>query len=1424
MDDRWRIELLGGLRAVCGEHVVSRFRTRKTGALLAYLAYFRERDHPREFLIEQFWPEARPEQARQSLSQALSSLRLTLETGRPTGTLFVADSRTIRLHADAATTDVGELEDALRNARRAAGPSQRHAWLRRVVDGYRGELLPHSFDDWVVAERGRLLDTYLGAAADLIAHYEATGNLAAALALARSALEADGLREESHRTLIRLLLATGRPDAARRQYAELERALRELNARPSTATRALLRKSDRPAHGRPSPPHGVGRIPCPLTRFFGREEEIARLVTLLQGATSGPRLVNLTGPGGSGKTRLALETARQAAQGGATVHWIPLADLAPAPPNGDGPGARVRIAEAIRDGMGLPRLAGREPEAQITAALADWTVLLVLDNFEHLVEAGALLVRDLLERASSLTCLATSRRRLGLAGEHDFPLAPLPPPHGVQLFVDRAQAVRPDFLLTRDTETAVEKLCERLEGIPLAIELAAARVSVLGPAQMLERLDRRLDLLVTPPRDAPPRHRSLRSALDWSYRLLSPELQRFFARLAVFQGGWTEEAAAAVCDEPLALDRLAQLEECSLIESEAAERGDVRFQMLETLREFAAEQLSPGERAEAERRHAGYFVDLLGRTFRDLHGPDRILWLDRLDRQLENLRVAGDWCVRHGGAEAALRYGALIWWFLFLRGHHREGRARLAEILILTRDGPPSPDRTRILHGAGMLAFHNGQMEEARALYDEALPLRRAEGDLHALAPLLFDRGLLEREQGRFRDARRYLEEALTLYRAAEGPPPYWPLDGWSEEARVLLQEGGAPEGIAATLAILGTIGLLEGDLVTAGTQIQESLRIYRALGDVMGVANTLHLKGLIARASGDYVSAQPLLSESRAAYAAIDHPQGIAWICDTLGAVAADQGDLERAECCYRESWAIMESTGNRLGVSESRIHLGRVLCRRGEIGQGRALIEASLEVAREQRARRFEAEALLALGEVELHARWPAVAARRFSDAFDLLYELGARLSVPFVLEGLGETARAWGDPVRSARLCGAAAALRREMGTPLPPALRRTHEERLGDLRTILGRESFDREWELGAALPWQDAVGAPPAGDRDDLDGDGDLSDARWECVRPFLPPAMGKGRPRADDRRVLDGILHRWRRGSAWGDLPARYGCPHTCRRRLLQWQADGTWQKIVATLHLPPSGDRRKSRRPGFTLIELLTAVAIIAILAAFLFPVFSAAREKARAATCVNNMRQFRAAGMMYSQDYDGWYVPPFLYQGQQSVCRTLYWWDDLLQPYMRNRQLPLCPTWQRETVCAPPEILAASGGVKRASYAVNSMAMWESHTPWRGKEREHYGFRCQSDLLRTVVGCSVAEAEVADPAGTIWLADSKNQELFREAYLDYALPNGANGYGRIGAAPAFRRHGDGFNALHGDGHVRWRRAGSTRPHHWTIQDDIAP
>ncbi len=570
--DTWRIELLGGLRVQHGAQTLDRFTARKSCSLLACLAFYMDRSHPREELMELLWPDEDPESTRLRFRQVLAKLRRDLDpSGNKIDDLLVANRNDVRLNASLVTTDVGEFEAELRAAGKIEKAAERANLLRTAIAKYHGSLLPGYYDEWVAQERQRLADEYVGALCRLADALAESGDLDRAIEYARKAVAADPVREESSIDLIRLLSAAGRITDALRQFRAFEQALwKELRVVPSGAARELvdsirlrgsatressLQKPERfentQASDEGSDSKESGRnlsatsLPAPLTRFFGRVEEISDLVESISPGERGARLVTLTGPGGSGKTRLSLEVARLLSRelsGG--VWFVPLGEL-------DDP---KQLARAIADAICSNRSA-EDPIEQLVETIDNRTCLVVLDNFEHLADDAATVVRTLLERLPGLRCLITSRQRLNIEGEEVFGVQPLPTPGGsddleelrgnpsVRLFVDRAQSARRDFALTKDNAYSVVALCRHLEGIPLAIELAAAWSSSLSPLQMLDRMSNRFELLVSRRKDLDDRRRSLWDTISWSYQQLAPELRELFARLSVFHSGWSLEAA-----------------------------------------------------------------------------------------------------------------------------------------------------------------------------------------------------------------------------------------------------------------------------------------------------------------------------------------------------------------------------------------------------------------------------------------------------------------------------------------------------------------------------------------------------------------------------------------------------------------------------------------------------------------------------------------------------------------------------------------------------------------------------------------------------------------------------------------------------------------------------------------------------------------
>ncbi|MEO7718851.1 MAG: BTAD domain-containing putative transcriptional regulator [Capsulimonas sp.] len=870
-----QIQLLGDLVVPCPGGANARFETRRAASLLAFLAVHRRRSHPREELIEMLWPDEDADATRIRFRQVLSTLRRTLESACVDASdLLIADRVSVRLSADV-STDVSQFEDAMASASRADTAETRVKALRRAVDAYGGELLPGYYDDWVLGERRRLEEEYLTALSRLAQALSDTGDRDQALEYARKAVRLDPLREESHADVIRVLAADGRIAEALRQFRDLEQVLwKELRAMPGAEIQTLIEPlrsaptlvfapapvaetappsgtpvgADAPRREIPIPP--IGGMPTRLTRFFGRQTEIETLSVLLTSAIddeTSTRLLTLVGSGGLGKTRLALEVARRVAAhfpGG--VWFTPLTDV------GDASLLVSAIADSLRPG---PPPGGDLWEHCLTR-LGGGRTLLVLDGMEHLVDEGAQTVRMLLEQREELTCLVTSRRRLNLGGEQDYPVSPLPAPNefeepdlaaltpSMQLFLDRARQVSPQFALTPANQATVAALCRRLEGIPLALELAAGWAGALTPAQMLPRLSQRFNLLVSRRADMDARHRSLRATLEWSCERLDPELRQCFARLAVFRGGWTLEAAEEVCEEPQAFDILSQLGQHSLLVTDTLGE-EIRFSMLETLREYAWEQLLPDEALPLNRRHAQWRQALAEEAAPKLTGPDQILWLDRLDAEAENLRAALHWRNRDGlgrsteDNEAGLSLAGCSWRFWDVRGHHEEGLKWLETFLTYHDDAVPTLARVRALEAAGSLELARREPDRARPWLEDAVAAARALGDQKRLASALCSLGECLCDGDDIAAARAAFDESQTLFQSTR--------DHF---------------GSARTLAGGARIALRSGDYQDAQSLADRSAAMHRIAGNLKGMAGGVHMNGVAALRLGDLPTARKRLAE----------------------------------------------------------------------------------------------------------------------------------------------------------------------------------------------------------------------------------------------------------------------------------------------------------------------------------------------------------------------------------------------------------------------------------------------------------------------------------------------------------------------------------------------------------------------------------
>lgn len=676
-------------------------------------------------------------------------------------------------------------------------------------------------------------------------------------------------------------------------------------------------------------------LPVQLSPFIGRHGEVAAVKALLAEG----RLVTLTGTGGCGKTRLALQIAGELIDENRDGVWlVELGRLS------DG---RL-LPQAVAQSLGVREQTGRSITATLMDDLADRRLLVVLDNCEHLVKACAQLARSLLLGCPGLRILATSRQRLAVAGEAAWlvPSLDVPPADpspsvddvgrhsSVALFVERAARHRPGFALTRANAHDVAGICRNLEGIPLAIELAAARVNVLTPAQILERLDDRFRLL-TSAGGGLERHETLRRAVDWSYDLLSPAERRLFDRLSVFPGGCTIEAVEAVGAEDATLenilDLVAGLVDKSLLVGDMRE-GTVRYHMLETMREYATEKLeASGEADEARRGLLDWCVTLARRAEPELTGPDQVLWYDRIDAEHPNIRFALSWGIdRPEAGEPVTRLTGSLWRYWLERGHVGEGRVWLGRALASSSEISPG-DRAKALRAAGTLAMWQSDLEAARRYHEESAGISRSIGN---------------------------------------------------------------ELGAAASLSHLGIVSWRTGDIGSAKRLLSESLEIRRRLGDRRGESASLGNLGLVAQSEGDFETARKLLEMSLAIDEELGDKLGIAGSLSYLGELARAAGELDRAEALHRD------------GLTRQR--------------------------------------------------------------------ELRQREVLPMALEGMAGLAAARDQFGRAARLFGAADALRRAVGLPLPPSAEEAYRRDLEAVRRGLGQDEFERRRAEGREMTLEAAI--------------------------------------------------------------------------------------------------------------------------------------------------------------------------------------------------------------------------------------------------------------------------------------------------------------------------------------------------------------
>jgi predicted ATPase/DNA-binding SARP family transcriptional activator len=888
---RPELRVLGPLELL-GDGDVVALSGQKHRRLLAALALAGGRACPADALVEAVWGGSPPASAPKLLQVYVSQLRKAL----PAGLAVVTRPAGYALDLGGASLDAESFERLLEEAGGAleqGNPALAVSLAEQALALWRGPAYADvMYEEFAQGEAARLEDlrliareTRLDAQLRLGRHEEALGEI---LALA----DEHPLREHEQELAMLALYRSGRQVDALERYASLRRRLdEELGLEPGARLRELQRQilQQDAALDRPEPGLAGSRpLPEAPNPLVGRERELAELCAAL--LRRDVRLLVLTGSGGSGKTRLALEAARRVApsfaNGSALVELAPLRDP-------------ELIVPAIARALGLGKMADEQSLDALASELRTREVLLVLDNAEHLRSGTATFV-ELLARAPRLTLLVTSRAVLHLSGEHVFPVAPLDEEAALELFAQRARALQPRFQVTGENQPDVREICARVDRLPLAIELAAARIRTLEPRTLLERLTERLTLLSGGPHDLPARQQTLRETLDWSFDLLEGEARLFLARLSVFPSGATLEAAAEVCLEGEvdgALELVERLLDASLLNAHE-HSGGMRYTLLETVRQYAADRLRDVDGDDTPRRHAEWCLALAEAAETELGGDQQTRWFATLEAEHDNLRSALAYLGESGEHGLQLRLAVALSRFWYVRGHLGEGRRRLEDALVDVRDQPPELLR-RALTAASAIALLQGDYQAATAFSEVALDAARRSDKPRNVANALSNLGAIVLAAGDHARATVVLEEAVPLARTV-----------------------GDTRITALAINNLGDLALTTGDYERARPLFEESHALLEARGDTANLARSQFNRGAVDLMLGDLAGARLRFREGLLLASQTGDKEDVAWCLEGLASVAAREGEGERAATLLGVSGGLLRQMGADFKPFERQLH----------------------------------------------------------------------------------------------------------------------------------------------------------------------------------------------------------------------------------------------------------------------------------------------------------------------------------------------------------------------------------------------------------------------------------------------------------------------------------------------------------------------
>jgi predicted ATPase/DNA-binding SARP family transcriptional activator len=972
-----QIRLLGGFAVTVGGDALTDevWRLRKAKSLLKLLALAPEQRMHRERLGELLWPERDSASIANNLHQAMYVARRALEAAHVGGGACLALHEHSLCLSGGGTIDVDVVafEAAAAQARSAASTDAYTA----ALELYAGELLPEDIHEhWTSARRQTLKSQHVGLLLELAELQARAGQRAAAVLGVQRAVLEDPLHEGAYRTLMRLLTEDGRRQQALAEYQQLSQTLRhELEAKPTAETRRvyqeILVERDAPADELAPASSGVApvtskssgsQLPLQLTSFIGRERELTEVRRLLEQA----RLLTLSGPGGSGKTRLALEIAAERAR--TPLDGVFLVELAPI-------NDAALVAQLTATALGIELRSQRDAAEVVAGQIGQRHMLLVLDNCEHVIVACARLAERLLRSCAHLQILATSREPLHVLGEVAFrvPSLSLPDPgeahdferltrsEAVQLFAERAQSAARGFALDAHNAPAVVEVCMRLDGMPLAIELAAARSAGLSPSQIAERLRDSLAVLGGGNRGALTRQQTLSATIGWSHDLLDAEERTLFRRLSMFAGGFSLEAAEGVCaldDLPSAqiADVLGRLVDKSLVLSEE-EAGQRRYRLLQIVRQYARERLGAAREGERiEGAHRGWYLELAQCNDPELGAPSN--FADAIEPEYDNLRAALASALEHAPAEA-LRLCVHLWAFWMARGYFVEGTRWLDEALAR------APERTvlrarALLHGCA-LALRSGAVQRFRPFGRESIDILRETGEHAAQADALQQVAGLERQIWDLPEADRLLEQSQRLAEDLADPAAlasarsgqamlayvrgnYLGATRLLEQAIELLRRAGNSERPFFPTSTLGMI-VLEDEQDRPRCFFEETVVVFRRVSARAAVGWTLCNLASALRSAGQLDAAQAAVDEALALFRRQDDPMGGSMALSALGCLARSRREFDRGREALRQAQSLRRRLGDRRGAGMTLGNLALIEAAAGSLERARALIEEALE-----------------------------------------------------------------------------------------------------------------------------------------------------------------------------------------------------------------------------------------------------------------------------------------------------------------------------------------------------------------------------------------------------------------------------------------------------------------------------------------------